>query len=330
VNTILITGVGGGVGQSIVKCLQGRYRLVGVDEFALAAGLYAVDQAYIVPPPKDPRFIDCLLEIARAEGCSIVFPGLDPELAAVAAAADRFREHGIHMVISSPEVVDLSDDKLGTAQFLAKHGFPAPRTQMLSDPVEPDMPFPVVLKPRKGGARSRGIHVARNAAEVDALRPTLPADNYVVQEQIEGDEYTCGTVNIGGTCGGVITMRRTLRNGDTYKAFVTKDEQLAAFVKSVADVLQPFGACNFQLRLRDGKAYIFEFNARCSGTTHCRALAGFNEPELIAEFLLNGVEPQYTIREISVLRYWNELTVDNADIARLERDHTLAGGGRRL
>ena len=86
--SIIITGVGGGVGQSVIKSLYGSgYRLVGVDEFPLAAGLYAVDKAYVIPPPDKPEFADRLLEIAKKEDCALLFPGLDTELPVLARSA---------------------------------------------------------------------------------------------------------------------------------------------------------------------------------------------------------------------------------------------------
>ena len=45
--SILVTGVGGGVGQSIIKSLQGtQHTVIGVDSEALGTGLYAVAKAY--------------------------------------------------------------------------------------------------------------------------------------------------------------------------------------------------------------------------------------------------------------------------------------------
>jgi carbamoyl-phosphate synthase large subunit len=329
VTSIIITGVGGGVGQSVIKSLYGSgYRLVGVDEFPLAAGLYAVDKAYVIPPPDKPEFADRLLEIAKKEDCALLFPGLDTELPVLARSAELFLGRGVRVVVSDPAVVDLADDKLATAQFLERNGFPAPKTRLLNEPNFDDVPLPAVLKPRKGGARSHGVVVATSRAELRAHRSTLDAGNYVAQEQIVGDEYTCGTVNLDGRCFGAILMRRTLRNGDTYKAFVDRNPRLTAFVVSVAEALKPFGACNFQFRVRDGTPFIFEFNARCSGTTHSRTLAGFNEPLMIADHLLRGREPAYAIREITLLRYWNELVVDNGQIELLRSEGTVAGGGR--
>lgn len=324
--TIIVTGVGGGVGQSILKSLQGSsYRVVGVDAEATATGLYAVDRAYRVPRASDPAFVDRILEIARKEGAELVFPGLDPELPVFAAAVGRFRSAGIHVSISEPRIVEISDDKLATAQFLEANGFPTPRTLLLSDDPNDFASFPAVLKPRRGGSRSQGVFVARTREDLSRFADTLPADNYVVQEQILGDEYTCGSVNFEGRCFGVITMRRILRDGDTYKAFVEKNASLSAFVTSVMQALKPYGACNTQLRLRDGIPYIFEFNARSSGTTFCRSLAGFNEPLMIANYLLRDESPQPEAREMTILRYWKEMAVDNSRVAAMAQAGEITG-----
>ena len=72
--------------------------------------------------------------------------------------------------------------------------------------------------------------------------------------------------------------------------------------------------------MRDGIPYVFEINARCSGTTASRTLCGFNEPKMIADFLLKGIEPVFEIKEKTILRYWKELVVDNENVEQLRGD----------
>jgi carbamoyl-phosphate synthase large subunit len=120
-------------------------------------------------------------------------------------------------------------------------------------------------------------------------------------------------------------MKRVLRDGDTYQAFVVRDAIIESCVRAAAEALQPFGACNFQLRVRDSVPYIFEINARCSGTTYCRTLAGFNEPLMIADYLVHGRQPAFEIREITVLRYWKELVVRNDRIEMLRQAGSIDG-----
>jgi carbamoyl-phosphate synthase large subunit len=330
VTNVLVTAVGGGVGQSIVKSLRPTdYVVVGMDSDALAAGLYAVPTARIGRAARDPRFVDSISDVCREEHCSLVFPGLEPELLPLSENAARLAAEGVTAVVSRPEVVRCCDDKLATAAFLAEHGFSAPTTIPFTEDVDRSW-FPFVLKPRHGGARSVRTYVVRDQAEFEVARTLVDAQNCVVQEYIDGDEYTCGTVNLDGACRGVIVMRRSLRDGDTYKAFVVRDESIEKRIAEIADVLGPFGPCNFQFRCKGGEPWIFEINARCSGTTYARALAGFNEPRMVADHVLHGVAPTYEIREIAVLRYWNELTVPPEHIAQLRDRGRLDGGGASL
>lgn len=327
---ILVTGVGGGVGQSILKSLADTpYRAVACDGEPLATGLYAAERGYLVPYSSQPEYVDRLLDILSAERCRLLIPGLDAELPVLARAREQILAAGAEVVVSAPEVVNLCDDKLETARFLEAHGLPAPATRMAAlDAAE--LGFPLVLKPRRGGRRSLGVQLVRTRDELAIALERPDAANLVAQEHVDGDEYTCGTVNFHGRCHGVIVMRRVLRDGDTYKAFVVRDARIEETVRAAAEALRPHGACNFQLRLRDGRAVIFEINARCSGTTYCRTLAGFNEPLAIADFLLHGRVPELNVRPLSVLRYWKEFVVDDARIEHLRAQGTIDGDGRVL
>lgn len=326
---ILVTGVGGGVGQSVLKALEGGgYGIIGVDSEELATGLHAVTKAYKGHRAADPGFIDRLLEICAKEECALIFPGHDVELLPLSEYSARFRSRGIVPVVSSSEIIRTCDDKLATNTFLKAHGFPTPHTQPLSEVTVFDRP--VVLKPQRGGARSQKTYVVRSPKEFSIYRQLVEPDNCIVQEYIEGDEYTCGTVTLDDRCVGVIVMRRILRDGDTYKAFVEPNPSIESAVRAVVEKLKPFGACNVQLRVRNGEPFVFEINARCSGTTAARALAGFNEPRMIADYLLSGTPPRYDIREISILRYWQELTVLPSRIRQLRDTSFLPGDGSRL
>lgn len=328
---VAVTGVGGGVGQSIIKALQNtEYNVVGIDGEVLGTGLYATRRSYLGFYANHPRFIDRLIEICRKENCTVVLPGLDGELPPLSNNIERLKTNGIIPSVSNPAVIAICADKLKTYEFLKDNNFPYPETYCLKD-YSFELDFPIVLKPRKGGARSVGEFVANNRREFDKYTIGVDVDNYVVQEHIEDDEYTCGTVSFEDQCIGTILMRRTLRAGDTYKAFVVKDKKLSKFVTTVVNTLRPFGACNVQLRLRDNVPYIFEFNARCSGTTASRALAGFNEPKMLCDYIFKGIKkPQFEIKEIAILRYWQELVVSYDKIREMKSKGFICHEGMKL
>ncbi len=314
---ILVTGVGGGVGQSIIKAFENtEYNVIGVDSEPDAAGLYGVKKAYLGLYANDPNFINRIMEIALKEHCKLIFPGHDVELEPFSRNIEEFRKQHIIPVVSDETIINICDDKFETYAFLKSHNFHAPHTQLLN--LNKSVQFPIILKPQKGGARSKNTFVIKSEEELKRHIPFIDKNNCVVQEYIEGDEYTCGSVSFNGYCYGVIVMRRTLRAGDTYKAYVVRDLNLENYVREVMTELKPFGACNIQLRMKDGKPYIFEINARCSGTTAARAMSGFNEPLMVADYIIKNKIPSYSIKEISILRYWKELAVgyDKIDLIK--------------
>lgn len=303
--TIGVTATGGGVGQSIIKALrQSDYKIVAFDGENTAAGLYMADRAELIPYAKNDFFIEDLLALCKKHHVDLLFPGMDCELLKLSEARKLFRDEGIQVVVSDAEVINTADDKFLTNQFLYYNSLPQPRTWLTVDLFYETGSYPVILKPKRGGARSKGVRKIYNSAQM----PKKLEDN-VLQEYIDGDEYTCGTVTLGDKYRGCISMRRILRDGDTYKAYVEKHDQIDELCEKVCKAMRPFGAFNIQLRMRDEVPYVFEFNARCSGTTAARALAGFNEPLMIADYLLKHKEPVYEIEKMSILRYWNELPV---------------------
>jgi carbamoyl-phosphate synthase large subunit len=328
---VLVTGAGSGVGQSILKALQhSSYTAIAADCDSLAAGLYAASKAYLIPCASSPEFLPRIIEICDREACSLIFCGIEPELPVLARAAQELLSQGFITVVSKLEVIELCDDKLSTARFLCEHGFTCPVTLPLAEYDASRLSLPVILKPRKGGSRSLGVFLVKSDEELRFHRTTLDLSNYIVQEYVPGEEYTCGTITFDRNCYGVITMRRVLRDGDTYKAYIVDEPSIREVVSKVAELLNPFGPCNFQLRIKNGQPCIFEINSRCSGTTACRALAGFNEALMCADYLLEGKKPQFQIKPLSFLRYWKEVVVANDQIASLQAEGKITGDGTLL
>lgn len=331
---IAITGVGGGVGQSVLKSLADtEYNLIALDGELLGTGLYVTKTSYLIPYAKDSNYINKMLEICKQEKIALLFPGLDAELMPLSLNRDAFKAIGTTVVVSRPEVVTISDDKQETYDQLTKVGINVPFTSSVENFKVSEESFPLILKQKIGGARSKNVYVIKNMPEwqstLDKIREKK--SDFIVMEYIEGDEYTCGTINLDNSCKGVIIMRRILRDGDTSKCFTEKNDVIEKEVRLVVDTIKPFGACNIQLRMKNGKPYVFEINARCSGTTAARTLSGFNEPKMIADYLLKNIEPSFEIKEHTILRYWQELVVENENVSNLNEKHQLTQkNSRRL
>ncbi|MDH6355291.1 carbamoyl-phosphate synthase large subunit [Dysgonomonas sp. PH5-45] len=327
-HNIAVTGVGGGVGLSVIKSLYNtRYNVIGLDGEPLGTGLYLTPKSYKIPYANNHDYIPQLLDICKNNDCKLLFPGLDAELMPLALNKHKFDEIGTTVVVSRPEVITISDDKLETYKELISLGVNVPKTFDLKDweYVKNEIEFPIIVKQRLGGARSKNVYMFSLEKDLVEFLENIGAnaEKFIVQEYIEGDEYTCGSVNLNDVCKGVIVMRRILRDGDTYKCFSELNPIIESEVRKVVDAIKPFGACNVQLRLKNGIPYVFEINARCSGTTAARTLCGFNEPKMIADYLLEGIEPSYRIEEKTILRYWTELEIDNKHVQDMKNNAML-------
>ena len=316
---VLVTGAGALLGQGILRALRKSELPVftaAVDVSPLAAGLFWADESYLVPPAVAPDYLDAIRAVLARTRPDIVLIGTDVELAPLARVRPELeREFGARVLVSSPEVVAIADDKYETARFFMEHGFAAPASALASDRegVErliAERGFPLIVKPCIG-ARSYGVSVveSKQALQDAAAR----VHNAVVQECVgeAGMEYTASGLCFDGVCDAVVVMRRDLRDGNTYRAFTVVDPALDAQVKAWTEALQPYGPANFQFRIDPaGEPKVFEINARFSGTTPLRAHAGFNEVDMcIRKILWNEPIAQPAIRPLTILRHWSETVV---------------------
>lgn len=319
--TILVTGVGGGVGEGILKCLRRitdlQLKIIAADMSPLAAGLYSGDLAIISPAYDAPDYAVRIAEICRREAVDYFIPGTDVELMTCAEHASEIqRVSGTKVVISPLSAVNIANDKYATAQFLRQHGLPGPATWLPGE-IDPDsLRYPLIVKPRIGW-HSIGIEQVNDAA---ALRACLrEREGVIIQEMAGGkeDEYTCTVVNVDGKLSEPVILRRMLRAGDTYRATPVQNSVIADYVCAIATRLGTHGPSNFQLRTDDGVPKLFEINSRFSGTSPFCAELGMNPAEFYLKTQL-GVEYRPRLRyDVTVFRAWSEILVENARIEEL-------------
>jgi len=313
---VLVTGAGALLGQGIIKALRASslpVEIIAADPSPYSAGLYLADGAHLVPFASDPGYLHALRKVIRDVRPRIVLVGTDVELPVFAAAREELESDlDTRILVSSPEVVAIANDKWLTNRFLRENGFDHPMSALPPKAWElaEQIGYPLIVKPRVG-ARSRGVSVAHNANE---LRAALSAaDGLVVQECVgdEHSEYTAGAVYFPGQPCVSIIMRRDLRDGNTYRAFVEESPELNAIIQRMAITLAPCGPANFQFRLdANGRVKVFEINGRFSGTTPLRAQAGFNEVEMCLRHILTGERvAQPAVKHLTFLRYWTEVAV---------------------
>ena len=176
------------------------------------------------------------------------------------------------------------------------------------------------FKPRAGRG-SRGI---RRCYDMAQLCQAMSGAGPMIAQRLIGDEdheYTVGVLGTeNGDILGSITLRRYLKDGITSAAEVVDDTEIRRYAEQIVSVLRPRGYCNVQLRLDDRRPCAFEVNGRISSSTAFRALAGFNEPEILIRHYLLGESPEpYSPRIIRMVRALEERIVDDD---RWRRFHT--------
>ncbi|WP_108649716.1 ATP-grasp domain-containing protein [Dongshaea marina] len=326
--TVLVTGVGGGVGQGIIKSLKSitdlDIRIVTSDISAYSAGLYVSDYAKILPPETSPNHLEKLIELLNNENVSYYFPGTDIELYFCARNKSKIESMSSAKVIISPErAIEISSDKYKTFEFLKKNNFSHPATYRPEDIDYKEINYPIIVKPAIG-CRSKGVSISKNEKE---LRDRIEnEDGLIIQELIgEGsDEYTCTIIIVGNHVSDVLVFKRELRDGDTYKATPIKNKKICEYITEVALKLNVHGCCNFQLRIdSSGIPKIFEINCRHSGTTPFWTALGFNPVEYYLK-KINDIEYKPEVNyDFVIMRYWSELLVPKKQIEKLSRSHHI-------
>ena len=324
---ILVTGAGALLGQGVIRAIRHsslNAHIVAADPSPLAAGLYWADSHHLLPMARDEAYMDGLVTIIERERPDVVIPGTDVELHIFAGQRSRLEsDYDTRVLISSPDVVAIADDKWLTSAFLKDQGLGHVPSCLPGDEDEfvREVGFPLLVKPRVG-ARSVGVSIIRDA---EALRAAIDAQpGIVIQKYVGTDatEFTAGTITFDGVCRASIVMRRDLRDGNTYRAFALPYSELNEAVEAAANALKAYGPANFQFRLDNGVPRIFEINGRFSGTTGIRHFAGFNEVEMcIRHVLWNEPVAQPVIQPVTVLRHWSETVLRDHQVEKL-------GGGR--
>jgi carbamoyl-phosphate synthase large subunit len=291
----------------------------------LSPACLLADGCYKVPLCTDEAFVPFLGDLARNVGIDLLVPTIDTELPVFAAAKGYLeRECGVRLVVvSSPALVGLARDKHQLMRTLADGGIPVPVTVPALDAASHgQLRGPVILKP-VGGSSSKGV---RRLPSVEALTDEERAPEYVVQQLIDGPEYT---VNFflgpaGELVSAVPHRRLAVREGEVSKAVTERSAPLLAVADRLARVLAPLGARGplcYQAILRDGAPRVFELNARFGGGYPLAHRAGARFPRRLIEWAFDL--PASSLEEwddgVLMLRYDHSVFVQGREQARESR-----------
>ncbi len=347
---VLVTAIGGGCGEQILKALRladrsDRYWIIGADANRFCTQLSWVDQKMQLPSATAGNYMDCLLGAINEHGIDAVFPGCDSEMRRISIQRETLLSRGVFVPVNPASVIELCMDKGKTNHRLKELGFQPPRFASCSSRAELagiDW-FPVVVKPATGGGGSADVYIAQSARELAGLADFLglgeQGNRFFIQEYVGSpdNEYTVGVLHdMDGNYINSIAVKRVFsgqlnvrvkvpnRSGrdDLGAHLVISSGVSQGFVGRFSDVTEPCraiaaalgarGALNIQCRLVDGVVKVFEINPRFSGTTSLRAMVGYNEPDvLIRRHLFDEkVNSDFSYRNALILRTLKETEVE--------------------
>lgn len=214
----------------------------------------------------------------------VIFPTSDLDLHILSQYRDEWWERlSCKVMVDSLDSVIVANDKAGTFSELHHAGVNTPESYSRRAGLEAFAQFyqyPYIVKPRFG-ANSRGINIAHNDEELKFY--WNHTENPIVQEYIEGDEYSGAiTYDKHGQAQAFFVTRVYERRGHMTFGEVGDYPQIEAFLREFAEKTRHLGfshALNVQMIERDGIVYVIELNPVCSGSTAIRAAFGFNQPE---------------------------------------------------
>lgn len=346
--TVLVTGSGGIVGEGIIKSLRFKndfdkklihnqnqnkinYKIISTDITPLSAGLWRSDKGYLVPRANEIDYIEKIINIIKKNDVSGVYVGSDIELFPLSNAKLQIeKETDAKVFVDNFNTILICRDKWKTFEFLRDNCLQYTSSSLpegKEDFIE-RFGFPLVVKPREGYG-SQYFYLVNNKKEMNFAISQIKSHGWkpIIQEYINGnDEFTSGTITDirGKNIISSISIKKIIKNGQTYKAIVDKYEKVTNISRNVSLALGAKGAINIQSKMVNDEIKIFEINPRFSATCPIRSVAGINEPDIIFRSHVLGEKiPRLQIRNMVCMRYWNEIYNTIESINELDKNKEM-------
>lgn len=279
----------------------------------LAPACHVSDQSFTVPCVTSPEYIEKLLQLCLSNKIKLVVPTIDTELLVLSENIEYFKQQGIHLLVSDPELVHQCRDKRVINQFFERKGISIPQQYSLED-----LQFPVFVKPYDGSL-SKGIFTAYCAEDIKLEHHADP--KLMFMEYISPEDYDEFTVDCyydqASKLKCVVPRKRIfVRAGEVNKGVTKKNIIVTEFNEKLKYISGARGCLTIQVFLHktEDKILGIEINPRFGGGYPLSYLAGANYSEwAIREYLLNQKIEEFAAwsDNLLMLRYDAEVLVND-------------------
>lgn len=296
---ILVTAIGRRV--QLIEHLKKTFNIIGVDASDNNAAKYFSDSFFVIPKCDEPDYIKELLNICVSNNVKMIIPLYEREFVLLCKNRQIFEDRGIKILLSDEDVINICNDKRLTQDFFERENILSPR--LIND-------APAVIKP-VSGMGSQGVYSVNTNAELEAAKVLLKND-YIIQEKIEGREYTVDVLcDFEGNAVSVVPRERTeVRSGEVSKSRTVKNKDISSdtirLIKSLNKYGKVIGPITVQCFVtKENKIVFLEINPRFGGGVPLTFEAGINYGELLMRFIEGYVHEKAPLNfeEVSMVRY---------------------------
>ncbi|MFH0935742.1 MAG: ATP-grasp domain-containing protein [Candidatus Omnitrophota bacterium] len=310
---IAVTSAGSAPAVAVIKALRKQRELdLGITAMDMdpdSSGNFLADRGVVIPASDRADFIDKVIKICKQYRINCLIPIIDEELFVFAKNKGQFKREGIKLIVNDPETVRLAKDKVLTGRFCARENICAPQIFTVSEIKDSD--FPLIMKP-KDGRGSRDVVKIKNKKELEFFKGYFT--NFIIQEFIEGKEYTIDIVasGEGEILQAIPRQRITVKAGMSYKGKIYKDRRLMEYGRKIAEKFRISGPANIQCIVNKGRIYLIEVNPKFAAGLPLTVAAGVNIPLILVKlaFGIKVAKKELEFKSnLSMLRFWEEIFV---------------------
>ena len=307
---------------------DGQVHVCNSDDLTVA--FHYADKAVVSPLIYSEEYIPFLLNYCKENKIGALVSLFDMDLPVLAKNKQRFEEIGTSVIVSSPEVIDVCNDKWKTYQFLKNNGFSTPKTYLTLQKTmlaleSGELQYPIVIKPRFGcGSIALSIaedelallyYYSRNVRTINKTYLHFESDSVedkiIYQECLKGQEYGADIINDlqGDFCQVNVRKKVAMRAGETDIAELVDEPIIARELERLGKLTKHIGNMDTDVFLVDGKPYILEMNARFGGGYPFSHIGGAHLPKAIVEWLQGKEVDKQTLVSKTGIKAFKELGI---------------------
>jgi len=311
---------------SLLRHFKKSMNNLGIEGEVIAADIgnsapasYVTDRKVLIPRATSPDYIEIILGLCQKHQIKLLTSLIDTDLTLLSHHREAFENIGTKLLLCSEATNKICSDKQKTAAFFEDNNIPSPCLYTKDKAFElPEDAYPLLIKPSDGSS-GIGVTKIRTSEELDFFSSYIK--NAMIQEFIEGDEYTVDVyVDFHGKIRCAIPRKRLeIRGGEVSKGITVKDtEIMEAACRVVSALPGALGCVTVQcFKKLDGKLQFIEINPRFGGGFPLSIHAGADFPKWILQELTSGTcdaEMSSWTNDLVMLRYDDEIIVTGEDL----------------